>query len=145
MDRENRWIWQAGAFAHKCGIPQLLCRRQRFEWRNVACLVERIMLDRRKLLIVVRAAGKDPRNPSEHDQRNAAITALVVSRQPEFRPYRRRMRVYLEYPGPVMLETTVDLASATKLVAAEISATRRNSDCPDRLASPILSYLLGRR
>ena len=142
MNERNSWIWQAGAFSDKNRSPEVLCGQQRFEWRGTTALVQRLMRVRRELWVVVSAAGTDPRQPTEHDLTNAAVTALVVCRQREFRRFRKWLRVYLEYAGPILSEAPVDL----RAIAASLKKQERTRsglrDSSSSTPSPIVSYLL---
>ena len=143
VDEQNRSIWLAGAFGDKSSQPKQICGRQRFEWRAITALVQRIMVDGKRLVIVVAAAGSDPRNPTQHDLTNAQISALIVSRQSQFRRY-RCLNLYLEYRGPTLLEVRVDL----RKIAWRLRNRWANCEAEDshsyKTPSPILAFLLRR-
>lgn len=143
MNDRNRWIWLAGAFQNRCNRPELICERRRFEWRGITALVQRVMLYRKRLVIVIAAAGNDPRNPTEHDLTNAQISALVISRQSQFRR-NNRLGVYLEYPGPTLLEVRLDLRAIVEKLRNRwpVDGTCDPHAC--RTPSPIVSLLLRR-
>ncbi len=141
MDDRNSGIWRAGAFQTNCHRPRLICGRRRFEWRCITALVQRIMLYKKRLVIVVAAAGSDPNNPTEHDLTNAQISALVISRQRRF-CRNRRLGVYLEYRGPVLREVRLNLPEIARRVGNGLANGQTVDPNGDQTPSPIISFLL---
>lgn len=105
----NEDIWKPTTWNSKRERSIRVCGRKRFFWHTIYTVVERVEIQGSTLIVVVAAAGQDYRNPTEHDLANSAAAAFVVAKQRKFKPYRGDLRIYLEYPGSIVLGIDVDI------------------------------------
>ena len=142
MTISNGTIWQAGAFSDKRSL-KVLCGPRTFRWKGLITRVEYVLVEKRKLVVVVSASGSDPRKPSEQDTLNAQLAALIVKHQRRFKISRSQISVYLLYGNSTRVEVDVNIRNA-ELFVDNYRKTSRLDDTGVTLPTPVLSYLATR-
>ena len=94
-----------------------------------------------QLIVAVPAIGSDPRDIGQCDRINAALAALVVSRQIRWWRWRNRLVVYLQYPNHCQVLVESNLAETSRRVRTYFSRTDEK-DLQPYVPTPVLSYLL---
>ena len=144
MKTENQRIWSAGAFTGKRNRLRKASGRAYVRWHGIVAQVEALLIDRNDLVILVSAAGDNPRNPSEHDITHAQVASLIVMKQQQFSAYKKRTRTYLTYTSGCRVEVDCDLRR-TEIELRKTLGDRKDKQPEVPMPSPLMSFFINRR
>lgn len=141
MRLTNKEIWRAGTFDHKRQPLNVVSGPRELRWQNLVTKVDGIFQDRERVVIIVAAIGKDPREPSNHDLMNARLAAVLARKQLRWRLSRKTFCLYLRFPPCTQVLVDFDFEETVERVINYLRDARREKPSAI-LPTPLLSYLL---
>lgn len=141
MRLTNKEVWRAGAFDHKRQPLNVMSGPCELRWRNLVTVVDGILQDRERVVIIVAATGDDPRKPSDHDLVNARLSAVIVRKQLRWRLSRKTFCLYLRFRPHTQVEVDFDFEETVARANNYLRDARGDSSSAI-LPTPLLSYLI---